>query len=67
LEKNHFLIEYRVGRYWHRLPREVMGSLFLEVLKYHGDVEWRDMLSGCGGGELRLHWILEGFLTFRIL
>lgn len=44
-----------------------MGSLFLEVLKYHGDVEWRDMLSGCGGGELRLHWILEGFLTFRIL
>jgi len=32
-----------VVRYWHRLPREVVQSLFLEAVKEHGDVALRDM------------------------
>jgi len=37
---------------WHRLPREVVGSPSLEVVKSHVDVALRDMVSGLGGGGL---------------
>lgn len=35
-----------------RLPRELMGSLSLEVLNNHSDVALRDTASGHGGGGL---------------
>ena len=34
----------RVLKHWHRLPREVVESLFLEVSKKHRDVALRDTL-----------------------
>ena len=37
---------------WHRLPREVLGSPSLEVLKKRGDVALRDRISVCGGDGL---------------
>ena len=37
---------------WHRLPREVVDSLSLEVLKNCGDVALRDVVSGHGGDGL---------------
>ena len=38
--------------HWHRLPREVVQSLSLKVLKNHGDVAQRDMVSGHSGDGL---------------
>ena len=35
--------------YWHRLPREVVESLILEVLKKRADVAVSDVVSGDGG------------------
>ena len=37
---------------WHRLLKEVVVSLSLEVFKNCGDVSLRDMVSGHGGEEL---------------
>jgi len=34
----------RVVRYWHRLPRELVESPSLEVLKKHGDAALREMV-----------------------
>lgn len=39
-------------RQWLRLPREVVESPSLEVLKSHVDVALRDVVSGHGGGGL---------------
>ena len=33
---------------WHRLPKEVVESLSLEVFKKHGVVPMKDMVSGHG-------------------
>ena len=39
----------RVVMHWHRLPREVVESPSLEVLKNHGEVALGDLVSGHGG------------------
>jgi len=45
---------------WHRLPREVVQSLALEVPKNHVDVALRDVVSGdglaVGLGDLNGHF-----------
>ena len=39
-------------RQWHRLPREVVESLSLEVFMKHRDMALRDVVSGHGGDGL---------------
>ena len=41
-----------------QLHREVVESPSLEVLNYHGDVALRDVVSGHGGDELGLDWVI---------
>ena len=42
----------RAVKYWNRLPREVVGSLSLEVFKKRVHMALRDVVSGHGGGRL---------------
>ena len=46
--KKHFSSERAVLQ-WHRLPREVVQSPFLEVFQSRVDVALRDVVSGHGG------------------
>ena len=43
-----------------QLPREMVGSLSLEVLKNHGDVVQKGVISGYGGG-----WVGVGLWDLR--
>jgi len=43
---------------WHRLPREVVQSPSLEVLKNRVDVALRDAVSERGGDGLVLDWMI---------
>ena len=49
--RKNFFSARAVGQ-WHRLPREVVQSPPLEVLKSRVGVALRDAGSGCGGGGL---------------
>jgi len=44
---------------WHRMPREVVESLSLQVFKNHGDVALRDVVSGHGGAGLVLDLVIN--------
>jgi len=53
-------------RQWHRLPREVVESLSLEVFRYHVDVALSEGGSGRGGvGWWLDSMILEVFSNFN--
>ena len=49
--RKHFF-SVRAVKQWHRLPREVVESPSLKVLKSRVDVALRDVGSGHGGGGL---------------
>ena len=58
--RNHFFSGEAV-RQWHRLPREVVESPFLEVSKSRVDVALRAMGSGVMG--CWLDWVILGFFS----
>ena len=49
-----------VVMHWHRLPRDVVGSPSLEVLKNHGDVALRAVVMGTQWG-----WVGVGLGDLR--
>ena len=49
--------------HWHRLPREVGQSLLLGVSENCGDVLLRDVVSGHGGGGLRVDSVILGVFS----
>ena len=51
----------RVVMHWNRLPREMVGSQSLEVLKKRVYVSPRDMVSGDGGNGLTAELDLSVF------
>ena len=54
-------------RQWHRVPREVVQSLNLELFRNCVDVALRGTVSERGGGGLALGWvILVGFATAAV-
>ena len=56
----------RVVMQWHRLPREVVGSPSLGVLRNHVDMALRDVVCGHGGGGLGLDMVtLEVFFSLK--
>ena len=64
ITKNFF--SERVAVHWHRLPREVMESLYLVALNNHGDVTQWGVVWGCGGVGLGLHLgILVAFFSLN--
>ena len=48
----------RVAMQWHGLPREVVQSPSLEVFRNSVDVALRAVVSGHGGDELGLDWVI---------
>jgi len=48
----------RVAMQWHGLPREVVQSPSLEVFRNSVDVALRAVVSGHGGAELGLDWVI---------
>ena len=55
----------RTGAVLAQLPRKVVVSPTLGLYSYGRDVTLRDMVSGHGGNELELDWvILEIFSNF---
>ena len=48
----------RIVRCWNGLPKKVVESLSLEVLKSHGDVALRDVVCGHGGDGLGWTWMV---------
>lgn len=51
--------------HWHRLPRELVGSVSPELFRNHRDVVLRDVVGGHSGGGLEFYLvILEVFCNF---
>ena len=49
--RKHFYLE-RAVMYWNTLPREVVGSPFVEAFEKRVGMALRDVVTGCGGGVM---------------